>query len=233
MFTQLGGLFGWLTIISFGATVLNYVLKFIMKKFGKTINKNENGKKIVGILMKIFVKNHRYFGFAAILFLLLHFLSQFQRFGFSITGVIAAALLLLQLFLGMYGHFKHKKRKGAWFIIHRAIALLLILGIALHLLLPWALSSGNNSSTSQQTATATATGVTFTLDELATYNGQNGQPAYVAYNGVVYDVSNVSEWRNGSHNGHQAGTDLTSVLNSAPHGTGVITDLPVVGTLIN
>ena len=29
----------------------------------------------------------------------------------------------------------------------------------------------------------------FTKNELAQYNGQNGQPAYVAVQGVVYDVS--------------------------------------------
>jgi hypothetical protein len=35
----------------------------------------------------------------------------------------------------------------------------------------------------------------FTLEELATYNGQNGQPAYIAVEGVVYDVSNSSRWK--------------------------------------
>ena len=31
---------------------------------------------------------------------------------------------------------------------------------------------------------------TFTLAQLAQYDGQNGQPAYVAVDGVVYDVTN-------------------------------------------
>ncbi len=35
---------------------------------------------------------------------------------------------------------------------------------------------------------------TFTLEELKQFNGQNGQPAYVAVDGVVYDVSNVGPW---------------------------------------
>lgn len=30
---------------------------------------------------------------------------------------------------------------------------------------------------------------TFTREELAKFNGQNGQPAYVAISGTVYDVS--------------------------------------------
>jgi Predicted heme/steroid binding protein len=29
----------------------------------------------------------------------------------------------------------------------------------------------------------------FTLEELKQYNGENGQPAYVAIDGIVYDVS--------------------------------------------
>ena len=32
----------------------------------------------------------------------------------------------------------------------------------------------------------------FTEKELGKYDGQNGNPAYVAIDGVVYDVTNVS-----------------------------------------
>ena len=35
----------------------------------------------------------------------------------------------------------------------------------------------------------------FTEKELGKYDGQNGNPAYVAIDGVVYDVTNVSETR--------------------------------------
>jgi predicted heme/steroid binding protein len=70
-----------------------------------------------------------------------------------------------------------------------------------------------------------------TVDELATYNGQNGQPAYIAVNGVIYDVTNVPQWKNGSHQGYTAGKDLTAEIAKAPHGESVLKNLPVVGKL--
>ena len=45
---------------------------------------------------------------------------------------------------------------------------------------------------------------TFNQTELAKYNGQNGQPAYVAVDGVVYDVTGVAAWAGGKHHGNLA-----------------------------
>ena len=73
----------------------------------------------------------------------------------------------------------------------------------------------------------------FTTAELATYNGQNGAKAYIAVNGKVYDVTTAEGWHNGSHQGVQAGQDLTVIITSAPHGTSVLKNLKVVGTLVN
>ncbi len=76
-------------------------------------------------------------------------------------------------------------------------------------------------------------GRTFTLAELANFDGQSGRQAYVAVDGVVYDVTNASNWSNGSHNGQRlAGTDASSVILSSPHGKSVLAGLPVVGTLV-
>jgi len=74
---------------------------------------------------------------------------------------------------------------------------------------------------------------TFTVEELSQYNGLNGAKAYVAVNGLVYDVSNIPQWNNGAHNGLQAGKDQSSAINSAPHGNSVLKDLKIVGTLVN
>lgn len=72
----------------------------------------------------------------------------------------------------------------------------------------------------------------FTLEELAKYNGTNGQPAYVAYEGVVYDVSDSAMWSDGDHEGmHSAGADLTAEHADAPHDV-YVTDFPQVGRLV-
>lgn len=57
-------------------------------------------------------------------------------------------------------------------------------------------------------------------------------PAYVAYEGRVYDVSRSGEWRRGLHRDlHWAGQDLTAFLVEAPHGTETLERFPVVGIL--
>ena len=70
----------------------------------------------------------------------------------------------------------------------------------------------------------------YTLEELAEYNGKNGK-TYVAYQGQVYDVSNSDLWKNGTHNGHNSGKDLTEEMNKSPHRPEIIKGFPVVGTL--
>jgi predicted heme/steroid binding protein len=73
----------------------------------------------------------------------------------------------------------------------------------------------------------------FTLEELAKYNGKNMKAAYVAYQGIVYDVSYSYLWKNGEHKGHHAGKDLTKEISKAAHGPGALMGFPVVGTLKN
>lgn len=72
----------------------------------------------------------------------------------------------------------------------------------------------------------------FTLDELKQYNGKDGKPAYVAVDGIVYDVSASDKWKNGDHNGFEAGNDLTDeIKNVSPHGVKMLGRVPVVGKL--
>jgi predicted heme/steroid binding protein len=71
----------------------------------------------------------------------------------------------------------------------------------------------------------------FTLEELAQYNGKNGNPAYVAVNGVVYDVTNIPAWTSATHFGISAGNDLTIEFESCHGATKILEKLPVVGNL--
>jgi predicted heme/steroid binding protein len=70
-------------------------------------------------------------------------------------------------------------------------------------------------------------------DELAQNNGQNGKPAYVAYKGKVYDVSESAFWLYGDHMGsHQAGKDLTMEMELAPHTDMTLQRVKEVGVLV-
>jgi len=71
-----------------------------------------------------------------------------------------------------------------------------------------------------------------TLEKLKQYNGNNGQKAYVAYKGKIYDVTHSPLWENGMHQGmHEAGIDLTDAMANAPHGENVFDGFDIVDTL--
>jgi len=70
-----------------------------------------------------------------------------------------------------------------------------------------------------------------TKEELRGYNGRNGNPAYIAYQGKVYDVSNL--FLDGEHMGCIAGNDLTEILIYMSHEDKVLTKFEVVGELVD
>ncbi|HML48403.1 MAG TPA: cytochrome b5 domain-containing protein [Clostridia bacterium] len=71
-----------------------------------------------------------------------------------------------------------------------------------------------------------------TLEELAAYNGKDGKPAYVAVDGIIYDMTNSAFWKNGEHNGFSAGQDLTDVIKKqSPHGVANLSRVPAVGKI--
>jgi predicted heme/steroid binding protein len=72
----------------------------------------------------------------------------------------------------------------------------------------------------------------FTLEELKKYDGSNGKPAYVAIDGIVYDISLSSPWGGGTHFGLYAGTDLTKEFKACHAGkVKILEGLPKVGQL--
>ncbi len=72
----------------------------------------------------------------------------------------------------------------------------------------------------------------FDEEMLAEFNGQGGKPIYVAHQGKVYDVTGSKMWRGGAHmKRHQAGKDLTTDIQAAPHGAEMLERYPQVGVL--
>lgn len=82
-------------------------------------------------------------------------------------------------------------------------------------------------SSNQLTSTTETKDRVFSSSELSKYNGLNGQKAYVAVEGIVYDVTNL--FQNGTHFGHKAGEELTNAF-LGRHVVSQISKYPVVGT---
>lgn len=131
---RLGVLFGVLVVLLYFMTILNYVMKAIHREFGGRMKTHAKSYRMFTTCMRFIVKYHRYFGMGALLFLIIHVFIQYSDYGYiSQTGAIAAGVLLVQVGLGIYGS-KAKKKPKTWLYIHRAVAVLLPIAIAFHVL---------------------------------------------------------------------------------------------------
>jgi predicted heme/steroid binding protein len=74
----------------------------------------------------------------------------------------------------------------------------------------------------------------FSEAELRRYNGDDAPQIYIAYNGLVYDVTDCPRWWRGLHEGlHFPGQDLSGEIADAPHQEDVFTRpcVKIVGKL--
>lgn len=71
----------------------------------------------------------------------------------------------------------------------------------------------------------------YTRQQLALRNGTDKEEIWVAFQGIIYDVSRSRLWRNGKHYEHWAGQDLTDELKDAPHNANVFDKYDAVGRL--
>ncbi|MBA4303726.1 MAG: cytochrome b5 [Sphingobacteriaceae bacterium] len=71
----------------------------------------------------------------------------------------------------------------------------------------------------------------YTRAQLALRNGQDRDEIWVAYQGIIYDVTSSRLWRNGKHYEHWAGQDLTDELPDAPHNEQVFLKFEAIGLL--
>ncbi len=72
---------------------------------------------------------------------------------------------------------------------------------------------------------------TISKSALALRNGQDKPEIWVAFKGIVYDVSKSRLWRHGKHYEHWAGQDLTNELKDAPHTQTVFDKFDIIGIL--
>lgn len=70
-----------------------------------------------------------------------------------------------------------------------------------------------------------------TRRQLALRNGQDKPEIWIAYKGIVYDVSKSRLWFAGKHYEHWAGQDLTDELKDAPHTEEVFLRMTAIGKL--
>ncbi|TAE88277.1 MAG: cytochrome b5 [Bacteroidetes bacterium] len=71
----------------------------------------------------------------------------------------------------------------------------------------------------------------YSRSQLALRNGQDKEEVWVAYKGVIYNVTKSRLWRGGKHYEHWAGQDLTEELKDAPHSATVFDKFDVIGYL--
>lgn len=72
----------------------------------------------------------------------------------------------------------------------------------------------------------------YTRSQLALRNGQDKPEIWVAYKGIIYDVTSSRLWRDGKHYEHWAGQDLTDELADAPHTESVFLRFERIGFLM-
>lgn len=71
----------------------------------------------------------------------------------------------------------------------------------------------------------------YTKQQLALRNGQDKPEIWVAFRGIIYEVSSSRLWKNGKHYEHWAGQDLTEELADAPHTEKVFEKFTAIGQL--
>lgn len=120
-----------------------------------------------------------------------------------------------------------------------SIIILIAIGYGLYnVTQPQSSSSPAAATTSTQVSTPqTSNNKQISSEELSKSNGKSGAACWVAVDNIIYDASNSDSFKDGVHvqsKGQvQCGRDESASIGSSPHGSGVLSGLPVVGTLAN
>jgi len=71
-----------------------------------------------------------------------------------------------------------------------------------------------------------------TKSQLSLRNGQDKPEIWMAFQGLVYDMTASKLWKNGKHYEPWAGQDLTAELADAPHTANVFEKFMPIGKLV-
>jgi predicted heme/steroid binding protein len=103
----------------------------------------------------------------------------------------------------------------------------------------WQLQTANAGGAASNTAASSvgeSADRSYTLEQLAEHNGEEGIDCLVAVDGDVYLIEGFALWQMGEHlpSGGRArcGLDLTEVIDESPHGRSKLDLLRKVGNLI-
>ena len=97
-------------------------------------------------------------------------------------------------------------------------------------------SAGGGASNTAASSVGESADRSYTLEQLAEHNGEEGTDCLVAVDGDVYLIEGFALWQMGEHlpSGGRArcGLDLTEVIDESPHGRSKLDLLRKVGNLI-
>ncbi len=130
---EVGELLGVLTAILFGLAIMNFVIKFVNRKWIMKLPKENVWKQRYLSLMKFLIKNHRFFGFGAAILMVAHVVVQIIFAWVSVTGIITAALAVVTVILGVI-MFQKKKSNKTLLWAHRGAVIALIVAFLVHVI---------------------------------------------------------------------------------------------------
>lgn len=124
---------GWITVLLIFAALLNLILKQISRDYVKGLPKEyKDFADAYRSFMRRVIRGHRVFGLTAILILLVHTFFVILSDHISLTGIIAAILLVIVAALGSYGYFISKDFRSRWLSVHRVSAFFLCIAMITH-----------------------------------------------------------------------------------------------------
>lgn len=203
----------------------------------KSFEPVSTGKKIINTIAGLFHVLTGFIWFGAILYIHLILKPKYVAQGIPKGELkIGWISMLIMLATGIYLTFNRFPKLSMLLDSEIGILLLIKIGLFLFMVLTIIIVTAfiaprlNNQS---KRYSEKVTGE-FNADELSYFDGKEGRPAYIAYNGDVFEVTHSIFWHNGQHLlKHSAGMDLTESMPIAPHTDSVLKGFIKKGIFIN